>query len=155
MPPKKADLKRAADALDEALNESPVRKKKSKTNINQQNVAIPEQIAPVPDIIQPDPKFIERFEPETALRLTKAENSIDFADDKVNFYSDLLTTFDNYANDHAVATAGRANAKIVKWAAYRDLVQASMDALMKQAPKKKANAMLNTDVAGGFLSSSG
>jgi hypothetical protein len=156
MPPKKAgQLKRAADELDHVLENSPVHKKKSKSNLQQPEVAIPSNVVPPPAATTPDPGFVDRFEPEAALRLTKATNSLNYAVDKINFYADLLSTFDNERDDQAIALAERANGKIEKWGSYRDKVQKSMDVLMKVAPKKKAGASLNAQTAEGFLSSSG
>jgi hypothetical protein len=154
-PTKKAImLKRAAEELDDALFDSPVHKKKSKTNLAQPDIIIPDQIVPPPVATVANPRFIQEFEPESALRLTKAQDAINFAEDKINFYSDLLVTFNNTANDPAIATADRANDKIAKWDARRDKVQKTMDVLLKIAPKKKANnAILPVDVAEGFLSS--
>jgi hypothetical protein len=156
MPPKKSEqLKRAADDLDEALNDSPVRKKKLKTNLGNLNISMPKHVTPPPIDTIPDPEFIDKFEPEAALRLTKASNSINFVEDKINFYLDLLSTFNNEADTRAITIADRTNGKIEKWGQYRDKVQKSMDVLLKIAPKKKANAMLNVDIADGFISSSG
>ncbi len=72
MPPKKSEqLKRAAADLDDVLNDSPVKKKKSKPNLAEPAVALPDQILPPPEVTAPDPQFIDTFEPEAALRLTR------------------------------------------------------------------------------------
>jgi len=155
MPPKKSEqLKRAAADLDEALNDSPVKKKKSKTNLGKEKAVIIDPVPPPPEVDVPDPSFIDRFEPEAALRLTKAANSISHAEDKINFYADLLDSFDNGRDDKSLAVADRANGKIEKWGARRAKIQKSMDVLMDIAPKKKAGAMISSKTADGFLSAS-
>jgi hypothetical protein len=155
--PKKSaeQLKRAADDLDEALEGSPVKKKKSKTNLDEQTIAVPNPVIAPPDTSVPSPEYITLYEPGAALRLTKASNSINFAIDKINYYADLLTVFDNTRDDSAIALAARTNAKIEKWDNYREKVQKSMDILLKVAPKKRGGALLNTQTAEGFVSSSG
>jgi hypothetical protein len=130
MPPKKLEqLKWAAADLDEALNESPVRKKKSKSNLEQLKVNFPAKVIPPPEVLEPVPEFIDRFKPEAALHLTKASNSINFAVDKINFYADLLTIFDNKHDNRAIALAEHINEKISKWGVYRDKVQAVSSAI--------------------------
>ena len=155
--PKKSSeqLKRAADQLDEALEGSPVKKKKSKTNLDEQTINVPNPVIALPDISVPSPEYIALYEPEAALRLTKASNTINFAIDKINYYADLLSVFDNNHDDSAIALAVRTNAKIEKWDNYRENVQKSMDVLLKVAPKKRGSALLDTQTAEGFVSSSG
>jgi len=155
--PKKSSeqLKRAADQLDEALEGSPVKKKKSKTNLDEQTINVPNPVIALPDISVPSPEYIALYEPEAALRLTKASNTINFAIDKINYYADLLSVFDNNRDDSAIALAVRTNAKIEKWDNYRENVQKSMDVLLKVAPKKRGSALLDTQTAEGFVSSSG
>jgi hypothetical protein len=159
MPPKisKKDLlKRAIDELDGVLIDSPVRKKKSKPTLVEPAAAGPQPVVVVPPAATiPSPRFVETYDPEAALRLTRALDSVNFADDKINFYSDVLASFPNTANDQAIATAAKVNDKIAKWGGHRDKVQTSMDVLLKIAPKKKANAMLTAETAAGFISASG
>jgi hypothetical protein len=158
MPPKSSKkdlLKRAADDLDEALIDSPVRKKKSKTTLVEPTLVGPQPVVPPPLAAIPIPRFIDTYEPEAALRLTRALDSVNFADDKINYYSDVLSSFPNTASDQAITTATRVTDKIAKWGEHRDKVQKSMDVLLKIAPKKKANAALTAETATGFISSSG
>jgi hypothetical protein len=145
-------LKRAADDLDEALNDSPVKKKKSKSNVKEQVVA-PKPVPAVKDVSTADPEFINKFEPESALRLTKAQTHINHAVDKINYYADILTVFDTEQDDNAVNLATRANSKIEKWGARREKLQKSMDILLAVAPKKKDGVLLSTDAAEAFMSS--
>jgi hypothetical protein len=153
--PTKKDLKRAADDLEDALNESPIRKKKSKTGLAAPKVAVPKKIDPPVVADDADPEFMEKFEPETALRLTRAAIAVNYAVDKINFYADLLNTFNNEADDNAIAAAARINGKIEKWGAHHVKVQKTMDVLLAAAPKKKDGASLSAQAATGFLSSSG
>jgi hypothetical protein len=154
MPPKKADkLKRAADDLDEALDGSPITKKKSKTNLGEAIPSLPEKVVAPVDSNTPNVNFAEKYEPGAALRLTKAMNSINFALDKINFHADVLASFDNELDDEAIALAQRINKKIEKWGAYHEKVEKAMNVLLKVAPKKKAGVVLSTQTAAGFLSS--
>jgi hypothetical protein len=159
MPPKTKksaeQLKRAAGDLDDALNESPVKKKKSRTKLVEPTVALPDPVPPPAEPTNPEPEFIEKYEPESALRLTKAQYNIDYAVGKINFYADFLNVFDNKLDDKAVAIANRASGKIEKWGSHQERLQKSMDVLLKVAPKKKAGMMMSTKTAEGFLSSSG
>jgi hypothetical protein len=156
MPPKKSEqLKRAAADLDEALNESPVKKKKSRTDLGKQKATIVNPVLPPPEVDVPDPSFLDRFEPEAALRLTKAANSINYAEDKINLYADLLSSFDNGRDERSLAIADRTNGKIQKWGERRAKIQKTMDVLMDIAPKKKPGALISAQSAEGFLSSSG
>jgi hypothetical protein len=156
MPPKRTkQLKRAAAELDDALNNSPVRKKKSKPNLVQPQVAIPQNVPPPLEVVTSAPQFMDTYEPEAALHLTKATNLINFATDKINFYIDLLSLFNNEVDDQAITLANRTNEKIEKWDTYHTKVKKTMDVLKGIAPKKKAGASLNLQSAEAFLSSSG
>jgi hypothetical protein len=155
MPPKRADnLKRAQDALEDALNDSPILRKKSKRNLASK-MKIPDPVPPPAEVVEAAPEFIDKFQPEAALRLTKANNSLNFSVDKINFYADCLSVFDNERDDLAIALAEKINNKIGKWGAYREKVQKSMDILLKIAPLKKGKVLLDVETAEGFLSSSG
>jgi hypothetical protein len=159
MPPKtkkpSEQLKRAAADLDDALNDSPVKKKKSKSSLNTSTVAVPDPVLPMPEVTIPDPEFIDKFEPEPALHLTKAQLSINYTVDKINYYTDLLTVFDNNLDDSAINLAACTSTKIEKWGAHRERLQKSMDVLLMVAPKKRAGTLMSTQAAEGFILSSG
>jgi hypothetical protein len=105
---------------------------------------------PLPDVFVAAPEYIEKYKPKVALRLTRAAMSVSFTVDKINYYADVLTTFDN----DDLALTDRVNEKIAKWGAFHDKVEKSMEILVKIAPKKKGNTLLNAETAAGFLSSS-
>lgn len=132
-----------------------VQKKKSKSNLNKSNLVIPEQVVPLPEAFVPAPEFIDMYELEAALHLTKASISVNYTIQKIHYYGDLLSSFDNIRNDRAINLAEHINEKIAKWGAFCDKVEKSMDILAAVTPKKKANSLLDAKIAEGFVSSSG
>lgn len=135
MPPKGNDAgkRNAADAFDSVINKSTKRQKK-------EDIPLPQPV--LEESTEPTPAYIATYIAADAIRLTKADDLINFADRKIFYYGDLkaaISALKNKNKKHKDAIADCVK-KIALWTQRSDDYSLAKETFLKSAKKLRRGA---------------